>query len=309
MKNYFMFFLIISISVSTILPASARQEVLASDSGWIKRFDASTGDYIGKFSGGGAIITAGADGILYMGGGRDIGRINMATGEHLSNFSGMQSGLSGSKGMAMASDGKLYVSDTYNNRILRFDTATGASEVVSLSQPVVDPRGIAFGLDGDLYVCSYIGDGPQYGVRRYNGTSGQLVETYLANSNIAVPTSLAFAPNGDLYALNQCAEAICRLNSSTKQFEVFLPWVEDRSWGYTSIAFNEDGTMYIGATGYHDLLTYNCFSATSVPFTSGGNLISAPFSLVVANVVPEPSSLLAVFMGLGAATGMWRRKH
>jgi hypothetical protein len=73
-------------------------------------------------------------------------------------------GLDQPYGIAIGPDGNVYVSDSTQNIIFRYDGATGAPLpapgqtgavfVSAGSGGLSNPRGIAFGSDGNLYVCS-----------------------------------------------------------------------------------------------------------------------------------------------------------
>jgi streptogramin lyase len=310
MRNYAILLLIIAIGACAITPVAARQEVLVNDGGATRQFDATTGAYIGLFFGGDDCMAAGPDGVLYSGhrGSQNIWRVRISTGEWMPAFTGVQSGLSGCSGLTVGPDGKLYVSDTYNNRILRFDTATGASQVVHLSQTINDPRGIAFGPNGDLYVGGYQRY-PDYCVARYSAATGQLVETYLASSSLA-PTTLVAGPNGDIYAMGQCGGPVYRLNPKTKGLDTFAPWTET-STELASFGVGPDGRMFVATwrlPGSGNLMTYNSVSGTYQPFTTG-DLLSNPRAIIVTDVVPEPGGILPALMALGAFSGMLRRRR
>src|SRR5205085_1606107 len=83
-------------------------------------------------------------------------------------------GLADAYGIAVDPDGSVYVSDPSQNIVYRYDSTgallpapgqTGAVFVAAGSGGLIDPRGVAFGSDGNLYVCS-----------RDSNVSGQILE-------------------------------------------------------------------------------------------------------------------------------------
>src|SRR5262249_10921329 len=93
-------------------------------------------------------------------------------------------------GLAFGPDGNLYVS-TWLNAVLRSDGRPGAAlpaagQVGATFVPAdgnapVNPFGLAFGPDGNLYVATTDSNpGGANQVRRYNGQSGAFVDVYLA---------------------------------------------------------------------------------------------------------------------------------
>ncbi len=92
---------------------------------------------------------------------------HLAGGSHVGDtFSGQ---------IAFDASGRLYVSDNQTDHVHRWDPVLGQFVQFTAgggSQEARGPRAIAFGIDGDLYVASSF----DRNVRRYNGTTGALVE-------------------------------------------------------------------------------------------------------------------------------------
>jgi sugar lactone lactonase YvrE len=77
--------------------------------------------------------------------------------------------------IAVAKDGRVYVSDEYGARVLRLSTDSHTLEVFVSDPQLTDIDGIAFGGDGNLYANTYEGSGLfRIGVR--HSTAGKVVK-------------------------------------------------------------------------------------------------------------------------------------
>jgi sugar lactone lactonase YvrE len=121
-------------------------------------------------------------------------------------------GLSSPYGIAVGPDGNVYVSDWTQNIIFRYDGSTGAPLpapgqtgavfVNSGSGGLNNARGIAFGSDGNLYVCSPW-SGSQGQILEYQGPAGlspgASIGVFANITNGIHPWDLTFGPDGNLY--------------------------------------------------------------------------------------------------------------
>jgi DNA-binding beta-propeller fold protein YncE len=96
-------------------------------------------------------------------------------------------------------DGRLYVTAFGNNKVVRFDAATGAfldafviddaGTPEDESGGLVSAHGAAFGPDGDLYVASFGNNR----VLRYNGVTGDFVSVVVApQAGVVGPIDVLF---------------------------------------------------------------------------------------------------------------------
>ena len=77
-------------------------------------------------------------------------------------------------------DGDIYVADYDNNRVVRYDSATGqcmGAFVAPNSGGLTYPSGLAFGPDGSLFVTSTF-DGK---IRRYDGSTGAFLDVFVSH--------------------------------------------------------------------------------------------------------------------------------
>ena len=78
------------------------------------------------------------------------------------------SGLDRPRGATIGPDGILYVANTLDNEVLRFNPDTGAFIDVFANTGIIFPIGITFGPDGNVYVAN----GTSNTVMKLNGTTG-----------------------------------------------------------------------------------------------------------------------------------------
>ncbi len=173
----------------------------------------------------------------------------------------------------------LLVSSYNNNEILSYNQTTGAFEGVFASGgPLVNPDGMAFGPDGDLYVASRGSNQ----ILRYSGSTGVFLGVFV--SSISVPASLVFGPNGNLFVSSYGNQGVEEFNGQTgANMGLFAA-----GHGLTTpagVGFGPDGNLYVSnyqqfSTG--NVLQFNgatgAFISTFIPTGVGG--LSDPTGLV-----------------------------
>ena len=98
----------------------------------------------------------------------------------------------------------LFVSSLESNEILRFDlngNPTSAGPFIAAgTNGLANPRGLAIGPDGNLYVAN----GTTEGILRFDIDTGQPVESgnYTFGETIQLPYSLTFGPDNNLYVVD-----------------------------------------------------------------------------------------------------------
>lgn len=121
----------------------------------VQEFQSATGAFVKAFAFGAALNPTGAafgpDGNIYVSTTNGIQRYNPASGELVGTFvAAGTGGLGHAHSLRFGIDGRLYVADTTNNRVLRFDGLTGAfiDEFVSSSGGLSAPFNLTFGWVG-----------------------------------------------------------------------------------------------------------------------------------------------------------------
>jgi sugar lactone lactonase YvrE len=119
------------------------------------------------------------------------------------------------RGIAFASDGKLFVSDAANARIYRIDSAASTPQILSLSGVTLSqPRGLAYGPDGNLYVACYGANT----VARIEPATGNTT-TFL--QGFSFPWGLTFDSLGNLYVSNNRGDSVAKWDATTNRLASF----------------------------------------------------------------------------------------
>ena len=136
-------------------------------------------------------------------------------------------GLITAQAIAATPDGSVYVADSGGGQVLRYSSTggpepgqdnSGAVFIPHGSGGLLQPIGIAFGPDGNIYVCDtgaipfgYTGGA----VRKYDGSSGTPLGVFASGGNFNTPSSIVFGPDNNLYVSNDLRGNILRFNRST----------------------------------------------------------------------------------------------
>jgi DNA-binding beta-propeller fold protein YncE len=139
---------------------------------------------------------------------------------------------------------ELCVGSLLSNEVLRYDEATGASVGTCASEGgLAEPRGIAFGPDGNLYVSSY----SNHSILRYDGTTGVFIDAFVPSGvgGLFQPQGLTFAPDNNLYVASFIN--VLRYDGTTGAFiDTFASPVIG---GVFDLVFGPDGNLYVGTFG------------------------------------------------------------
>ena len=300
--------LVAVLGLALVTQAGARQVLLVStNTGWSK-YDCATGAYLGLLPGMSAtrVVVAEPGGILDVYAGNSILRYDVDSGRSLGSIS-LLGYFGGCEGMTLGPDGCLYLANTYSNRILRCDTSTGAVQVVPLSVSITQPFGIAFGSDGDLYACANLPNPAGWGreIGRIMLSDGSLVEKYQGTKDLQSPMQIVSTPDGSIYALNQCAFGLYKLNRAAGRFDEIVPG--GPQLGFQNMAFGSGSAAFL--TQYDD--STRGFTVRRYDLQTGGLSYFAPggTGYLAIVTVPEPSGALLLAAALGCLAGALRLRR
>jgi streptogramin lyase len=178
-----------------------------------------------------AQLVLGRDGNLYVGsqGNNSVLRYDGTTGDFIDTFVPPGGGgLYTPRGFVFGPDGNLYVIS--QNTVLRFDGTTGAplpasgqTGSVFASRNVASLfAGLVFGADGNLYV----GDFDHSSVLRFNGTTGEFIDTFVSPGSGGLNLTgnlFLFGPDNNLYICGEGNRSVLRFDGTTGAFlDVFI---------------------------------------------------------------------------------------
>jgi streptogramin lyase len=171
----------------------------------VLRYDGYSGAFEGVFASAGGLdvptyLAFGPDGNLYVSSQNtdQVLRYDGDTGAFKDVFAS-GGGLDGPFGLAFGPDGDLYVAsggsffagEQSPGSVVRYDGTTGAFKSTFAAHPqLLNPDGLAFGPNGDLYVSAFSSDQ----VFRFRGDNGAFVSIAASGPELHSPSGLGFMP-------------------------------------------------------------------------------------------------------------------
>ena len=224
----------------------------------VARFDGVTGEFLGHFveSGAGGLTSAhnptfGPDGNLYVISGTpntstiQILRYDGQTGEFLDVFvDAGQGGFAGASRLTFGPDGVLYAATSnIGQGVLRYDMEGNfLGAIAGPAQGVQWACGIAFGADGLLYVWDTFDEE----MRRFDPTTGELIDIFIPSGNLVNACEFAFGTNGDIFITDATFNQIRRFSGVDGSFMgVFASTGAPTS----GITYGPDGNFYVNVAG------------------------------------------------------------
>ena len=145
------------------------------------------------------------------------------------------------RGITIDAAGNIYVADTGNARIQKFDTTgkflAAYGERGEAAGQLMEPNGIAVDASGSIYVT----DAKSHKLLRFKG-DGQFEKEWTGPSagNFYGPRDLVIGPNKSVYVIDQGGTRICRLDTAADT------WTNWGSGGSGEGQFNEPSGITIG---------------------------------------------------------------
>ncbi|NUL83563.1 MAG: hypothetical protein HUU60_12725 [Armatimonadetes bacterium] len=269
------FLAVLSLALSLSM-AFAQQDYLVVScygTGDIARFDGTTGldgslfgSQVCSSTGNLYGITAGPDGHLYIAdyNNAEIKRFDGRTGLFMDTFvpAGTSTLMTEPIFLKFGPDGNLYVSDYAAGYVMRFDGATGAAlpadgqiDAIFVDTGVINAGGnragqLDFGPDGNLYACSWDRNFATGGVYRFDGTTGALIDLFVADGSggLANSWTLDFGLDGNLYIAEYIlgGGGVYRYSGADGSFmDVFVQPGDGGQSNTYDMAFGPNGDLYL----------------------------------------------------------------
>lgn len=209
----------------------------------------------------------------------------------------------------MLRPGNVFVSDRVGNVVREYHAASGVL-VRSLGiGNLTAPRGLTFGTDRQLYVCSS-GDDRVVKIDVETGVLTNFVST--GSGTLDFPTGIVFGPNGNLFVTSNGNSKVLEYDGTNGAF--VRTFVETGSGGLTTpwgLTFGPNGNLFVSSNS-NQVLQYNGSTGASlgafVATASGG--LNGPRDLLF---LPDGRLLVASFgtnailqySSVGASLGIW----
>lgn len=136
-----------------------------------------------------------------------------------------------------------------------------------------DPRALAFGPDGNLYVADAAA-----GVLRFDGASGASLGTFVpaGSGGLQVAAALAFADDGKLYVANAAGGSVLRFDATTGAFaDTFATGIG----APRGLAFGADGNLYVSSTVANQVLRFDVRTGAQLGAFGGDPSLRGPTTL------------------------------
>lgn len=183
-------------------------------------------------------------------GSNNINKFNIQTGSLIGAFA---TGLAGPTRIDIGPDNLLYAIMWNGGRVKRYQLdGTFVDDFTSTS--INQAIGMAWDSNGNYYVASF-NNGQNGFVRKFD-TSGNDMGLFI-RSNLAGPTDIWFDASGNLFANDWAGNSVKKFDSNGNFVQTFIQNVTQPE----GVAFLDDGSILIGASGTSSIKMYNSTGA------------------------------------------------
>jgi len=286
--------------------------VLVTDSGSknVKRFDGTTGAYLGAFGSGfftnpqGITIKSGVAHVLDVvsGGNGRVRKFNYSTGEYLGSVT-VQGWFLGGFGcnLVIGSDNAYYITASGAGGTTKSDMTTGAQLAVRASGV---ERGIAQGADGRMYVTG-TATALYSDTVGFSGFGGWPVGTVAPVSD---PYQMVFVGGTRLASANVGNDSVTSFTTAAASLATFsvdslLDDPRALGLGHNNVLYA--GGLVAGSTTNGQIVRMDAFTGDNLG-VFGSGILQNPHSMAV-QMAPEPGTMIAIAAGIGLLASRRRR--
>jgi DNA-binding beta-propeller fold protein YncE len=188
-------------------------------------------------------------------------------------------------GIAVASNGNIYVADTGANVVDEF-SPSGTFLGTVVSSGLFEPTGLAFGPGGNLYVANFGVSNESY-VAEFSASGTPINLAFVPSSTgLYDPEAIAFGPDGNLYIADSSNDAVDQVLLPSGTFNTLIPaGCPGTPFSNPSgVAFGPNGNLFVADEGF------GCGAAGSAvyQYTTGGTLVG---TFGTQNVLSSPIDL------------------
>ncbi len=157
-----------------------------------------------------------------------------------------------------------------DSAVLQIDDQTGLflGLFVPPGNGLFQPRGLVFGPNGNLFVCSYRNDE----VVEYDGTNGSLVRVFATGGGLDGAHGLVFGPRGNLFVSSQLAHRVIEYNGSTGEFIRMFATGAPLHYP-TGITFGPNGNLFVCSAATDSVIEYVGTTGELVGTFAGSGLL------------------------------------
>ena len=184
-------------------------------------------------------------------------------------------GLAKPRGVAIDSQGNLYIADTGNNRIVKLDQSGNASAVSTGLFSLSRPAGVALDLNGDLYIA----DAGNNRVLEIAAAGGQAFVINTTGFSLSNPSSVSIDKSNTLYIADTGNNRIVKLDQSGNAYAVSTGLFSlSRPAG---LALDSNDDLYISDAGNNRVLEIAAAGGQAFVINTTGFSLSNPSSVSI----------------------------